>query len=448
MSTWAPADSAPEALPDSTAMALPVAQRWSLAKLIGFRFAFCYLGGYAIFNGNATVFGDIPVLGYRWQDILAHVFRLPAQYLAGHLFHVPPPGNQLHPTGSGDTAIDWIVVLQLVCVSIIAAAIWSVLDRRRPEYRTLNAWLRFLVRFTVAVGLVSYGLDKVFPLQMAPPSAYSLSEPLGMHAPMSYLWEFIGLHPLYEMICGATELLAGILLLFRRTALAGAILATFVVTNVLLYNLFFDVPVKIYSGHLLLLSVFLILPDAKPLLRFFWLHQAAAPSALWAPPANRRWFRRTVVGLEVAIAVLALGGGLLGNMHYWRNNGRITAEPCALCRTWKFDATTNPVPRPFNNAAELAINTTKWAIVSDAAGKSTSLQIQLDSAHCTLEIEGPGKNKVLFKITQPDATHLTLISGNGQGTDAPVTLTDMTPPGGYLLMNRGFHWISEYPYLH
>jgi len=114
----------------------------------------------------------------------------------------------------------------------------------------------------------------------------------------------IGSSPIYEGICGYAELLAGILLLFRRTALFGALLASFVLLNVLLDNLFFDVPVKIYAAHLLFFALFLTLPDAGQLFRFFWLHQPAAPMGVWTPPANQLWFRRTILGVEIALVLL------------------------------------------------------------------------------------------------------------------------------------------------
>ena len=313
--------------------------RWSLSKRIAFRLAFCYLGGYCIFNGNVTVWNVVPEIGPRFADILARMFSLPAQYLAGHLFHVAPPGDRLHGTGSGDTSINWIVLLLLFAVSVIATAVWSALDRKRPHYQTLEAWLRFVIRLTLGLGMVVYGLDKIFPLQMPRPSVSSLAEPFGMHSPMALLWNFIGLNPLYEMVCGAVEFLAGAMLLVRRTALAGAIFSTFVVANVVLYNFFFDVPVKIYSAHLLLLALFVILPDAKALFQFFWRHEPAVPTGVWVPPAKRRWFKRATLIVEVAFVALAVGETAFGSGLYWvRHHKEIAAaEHCELCRAWRVE---------------------------------------------------------------------------------------------------------------
>ena len=114
----------PDAPIDAATATIPIPadtqpHHWSLLQRIGFRFAFCYLAAYCLFNGNATIFQPIPVLGDKLQGWLSNVFIYPAQYLAQHLFHVPPPGNKLHPTGSGDTAIIWIAVLLLIVLSAL-----------------------------------------------------------------------------------------------------------------------------------------------------------------------------------------------------------------------------------------------------------------------------------------------------------------------------------------
>ena len=436
--------------------------RWSLGKRIAFRLAFCYLGGYCIFSNNVTIWSVVPSLGTSKGTLIlsravARAFLMPAQYLAGHLFHVAPPGDRLHGTGSGDTAINWIVLLLLLAVSVIATAVWSVLDRRRPHYQTLEAWLRFLIRLTLGLGMVVYGLDKVFPLQMAPPSVSSLAEPLGMHSPMAVLWDFIGVNPLYEMVCGWAEFLAGVMLLFRRTALAGAIFSVFVIANVVLYNFFFDVPVKIYSAHLLLLALFVILPDAKALFRFFWKHEPAAPTGVWVPQPKRRWFRRATLVVEVVFVALAVGESAFGSALYWvrHHKERVAAIGCEMCRAWRVEEEPPAgdmarLPSPFGTyVAEVAINTPTQAVLSnDSEQGPIDVPVKIDDVHHTIEFDGPGKNKTVFAIAQTDATEMTLApTGDKAGKAATLKLTSLTPKSGYLLTHRGFHWVSEYPYV-
>ncbi len=157
---------------------------------------------------------------------------------------------------------------------------------------------------------------------------------------MAVLWAFIGMNPVYEILCGTAELMGGVLLLFRRTALFGALTTAFVVTNVVLYNLCFDVPVKPYSVQPLLLALFVTLPDAGQLIRFFWLHKPAAPTGIWVPPASRPWFRRTTVGIEVGFTLLALGGGAYEAMQSWRTTHAARVAPGPLRGVWRVDSAT------------------------------------------------------------------------------------------------------------
>ena len=106
-------------------------------------------------------------------------------------------------------------------------AIAQLRGSTRTEYRTLLAWLRFFFRLTVGFFMIAYGMLKVFPLQMPTiPLPFSTIGRRGDHAP-NFLWSLVGLYPLYEVICGVTEVIAGTLVLFRRTALIGTLLQSF-----------------------------------------------------------------------------------------------------------------------------------------------------------------------------------------------------------------------------
>jgi len=225
---------------------------WTRLSRVLFRFAFTYLLIYAFGCDNQSLFSLIAFGAGDWLSFhFALVWIKPAEWLAGPVFGVTGVGAHFHDSGSGDTAINWIAVGLMILTAVIVAVLWSILDRRRLEYRTVAAWLRFLLRLTLAFSLLGYGFDKFFPLQMPPPLLPVLKEPLGQSSPMTLLWTALGLNPTYESICGIAEITAALLLLFRRTALAGGLLAGFVMCNVLLYNLFFDLLVEIGCAKIL-----------------------------------------------------------------------------------------------------------------------------------------------------------------------------------------------------
>ena len=110
-----------------------------------------------------------------------------------------------------------------VAAALAGTLVWSALDRRRRQYQTLLAWLRFLLRLSIGIAMLLYGFAKLFPEQMQPPSLAVLNEPVGQISPMTLLWTMIGSSPGYEMVCGFAEVAGGLLLLYRRTALFGAL---------------------------------------------------------------------------------------------------------------------------------------------------------------------------------------------------------------------------------
>src|SRR5580704_16016562 len=310
---------------------------WTPVERYGFRVACCYLLLYALSSGNDNVLYLIPKVGAKLASWLSLAWQKPAVWLAQHYFHVSGIGANIHATGSGDTAINWIGIGLIFAYAMIASSIWSLLDRR-VQYRSASEWLRFILRLTLVIAMANYGFSKLFPMQMPPPSLAVLNEPVGNLSPMTLLWTLVGFNPVYEAICGAIEVAAALLLFFRRTALAGAILTCLVMSNVLLYNLFFDVPVKIYSAHLVLFSIAIIAPDMRSLWDFFWRHNASAPSAAAVPPTERRGLRITIRVVEAALALMVLAS-VPGHYQSFAQTQANLRYPHPFTGEWRVDAT-------------------------------------------------------------------------------------------------------------
>ncbi len=193
--------------------------------------------------------------------------------------------------GSGDTSYAWTQVWLFLSIAVIACVVWSVIDRRRTEYERPLYWLRTIVRYYLATFALSYGIIKLFALQMPFPMLSQLATPLGDLLPMRFSWLFIGYSLPYQIFSGMMETLAGLLLLFRRTVTAGLFAATGAFLNVVMINLSYDVPVKLFSMHLLLCSLFLLALDSKRLLGFLVLNKGAPPTTAYDPPFTQPWQR-------------------------------------------------------------------------------------------------------------------------------------------------------------
>lgn len=437
------------------------AHDWPLAGRIGFRFAFCYFMLYLFCNGNVTIFMPIDRIPWVGDAISGWFFKpfIPlTQWLGLKLFHLSGVAATWHGGGSGDTAQNWILECVFFVIALAATLVWSVLDRKRSGYPVLYAWLRFIIRLMVGVSMVWYGFAKVFPVQMQPPTLGVLNEPFGQMSPDSLLWSMLGAMPVYEMICGWAEVIAGVLLLVRKTSLAGALLTTFIMTNVLLYNLFFDVPVKLFAAHLVLLALFVILADAVPLYRFFVLNKFAEPKGVWVPPASRAGILKMMKIAEICYLVLTFATAANANNNRW-TLFQAGLKPSPLIGAWTV-TNASPVPpktaegRPWTN---IYFDNTFRAMVRDSSGQLWRYNLKYDAAKATVEMRGP-LDLTKFTWTVDDPSHLTLTAiraGTLSKADSRVTaqaetlqLERQPTAKTYVLYTRGFHLVNEWGYEH
>jgi hypothetical protein len=326
---------------------------WPFWKRLSFRTAFLYFFCFLFLNGNDTLissFEVVPFLQKRLSgldDAMAWPLKHAAVWAGRHIFHFAGAAADFHGSPGSDTAMGWVLQAITLVVTVSGAVLWSAIAELRPggrrQYQTLYAWLRFLLRLTCGMFMLIYGFNKVFPVQMPPLSLAVLNEPMGQSTPLTLLWSLIGLHPLYESICGVAEVTGGVLILFRRTALAGALLSVFVLVNILLYNLFFDVPVKLFAANLLFALLFIILPDVRPLYDFFWRHQLAAPVGIWIPPVERRGFRIATQNIELFFVVGLLITQFASSALFWRTRQAVK-QPSPLIGLWQISKRIEPLP--------------------------------------------------------------------------------------------------------
>lgn len=102
------------------------------------------------------------------------------------------------------------------------------------------------------------------------------------------------------------------LLLFERTETIGALGSAAVMLEVAVLNYCYDVPVKLYSTHLFVMSVFLLLPDFKPMWDFFVRRKPAALEGVWVPRSERRALRIARRTAFVLVCFLCVWVNVLG----------------------------------------------------------------------------------------------------------------------------------------
>jgi hypothetical protein len=435
-----------ETISDGTALTnADVAHRWSLPAKVAFRFSFLYLVLYMFFNGNVTLFTILepfPAV-LRWvSEKLFWPFGTLTQWWAVKAFHLSGIAATWHRDGSGDTALNFALCGSFLGVAVVGTLVWSVLDRKRPHYQTLYAWLRFLVRLNVGLGMLQYGFYKVFPIQMQPPNLAVLNEPLGNASPMTLLWTLLGLSPVYERVCGLAEVIGGVLILFRRTALTGAIISAFVMTNVVLYNFFFDVPVKLYAVHLLLMAMFVMLPDVTPLWDFLVMQKSAKLRGVWVPPASRKSFRTATVIVEAVFLVCAIWSEYsYDHDRYAAYTASVRSSP--LIGLWSLEPN-SAVPMTIAGVpwTEISIDNLTRGMARSTDGMLWRMYLKDDEAKHTLGmVSRGGEGAVTYHWATPSPDQLVLTTGG-----KTLSFHKVATPAQYPLLTRGFHLVSEWGY--
>jgi hypothetical protein len=410
---------------------------WSPATRVLFRFVFAYLVLYILpFPVDS---GPTRAYARFWNDLVPRVGR--------QVFHVEATA---HPTGSGDPAYDYVRVFCFAVIAAATAAVWTVLDRKRTAYPTLHRWLSIYVRFYLASVMIGYGSVKVIKSQFPDPTLDRLLQPFGDASPMGPLWTFMGASMSYNIFTGAGEMLGGLVLTTRRTTLLGALVSFGVMGHVAMLNFSYDVPVKQFSMHLVAMSLFLMAPDLGRLARMFVLNRAVEPAAL-RPLSRWPWVNRGAIILRTLAVAGFVGMALYGAQESRKSFGDL-APKSPLYGVWSVEEfEVDGQVRP-----PLVADADRWRRVVFDAPKVLAIQLMSDSRRrYTLELDpntktmGLGKRddpawKTRFSYTQPEPGWLAL-EGTLDGRKIKARMRRVET-SEFLLMSRGFHWITEYPF--
>ena len=246
-----------------------------------------------------------------------HVFTPPGIWVAHHVFHVAGPMPNGYRGDNGDVAEEFGRLLIAVVIAAVGAVGWTWADRRKPGARWVSETLKILLRFSIALGLTSYAIAKILPVQFGPGAinALGLEQRLGEMRPMALLWFFMMYSRPYAFFGGVMELAVVILLCFRRTATLGAVLCLAVMTNVALLNYAYGVPVKLYSTMIVLSAAVLVLYDVRRLWAVFITNdgvpRADCPAFYARVPRWLRWTAKGIlVGSVLASSVAAMSSSL------------------------------------------------------------------------------------------------------------------------------------------
>jgi len=431
---------------------------WSTARKISFRFFCCYFILYTFpFPLDNIPFKDEinkiseNILGW-YNDGLNYVtefwhWLIPV--VGKSFLHLEKPIT-IFTNGSGDTTYDYVLMLSQIMLSVLGCIIWSILDRKRESYNKAYYWLCVLVRYILAIIMLSYGFSKVFHLQMPYPYLSRLVQPYGDSSPMGLAWTYVGQSKGFSAFVGWSEVICGLLLFFRKTTLLGALLTLIVMGNVFVVNLCYDIPVKLFSFNIMVMAFYLAYPYMKNIYQLFVQHKPGIISNYSQPVFTKKWFRVGIIVLKILIISNALFYGIKGSLDQMKQYGDLRSQP-PLYGIYN----TELVIRNNDTIPPLTTDTTRWKQVIIQTKDYAKIKMMNDSIfNYTFKIDTVLKtvsayittdnsNAAGFSYTK-DGDCLLL---NGKMKDDSVFLKlKRYDEKRFRLMNRGFHWINEYPY--
>jgi len=187
-------------------------------------------------------------------------------------------------------------------VAVIAALgtiIWTVVDKNRTAtYNNLYYWVRSIVRYRLAIGVIAYGFIKVFPLQSPYPSLSNLNTSYGDFTRWKLFSISLGIVPGYESFLGFVEVVAGLLLLNRKTASVGAVFILLFTGNVFMSNIAYDGGEVVYSLYLIVLALFVLSWDLQRIVNLLVLQKPTIPNQ-FRPVFTAKWQVYARWGLKI-----------------------------------------------------------------------------------------------------------------------------------------------------
>ena len=435
--------------PSSDAQTADVSIRayWSPATRFAFRVCFVYFGLYVIttqmLQGMLVIPGlNLPNLGVKPP------FLPVAVWFGHHLLGIAKPYDPT-PSGSGDRMFDWVQLYTFLTIAVLAATVWSYLARERTNHERLYRWFRVFIRLAVGTSFLTYGFAKIVPLQM-PNQLSRLVEPYGNFSMMGVLWASIGSSTAYEAFTGLAEIGAGTLLLIPSTARAGAFVALMDATAIFMLNMTYDVPVKLFAFHLVLMSLFLIAPTASTMWDLFIRNREGRippEASLGRTPRARR----RVVVAQVVFALYILALQVHADYKAWGRYG--PGRPKSpLYGIWDVRVmSVGGVDRP-----PLLTDSKRFRRAIFDNPQAVGLQLMNDqfqylrstfdtTAHTITLVTGMDTTKKsVLTYRRPDRAHLVL-DGTLSGRPAHLEL-QYRNPATFVQRSHGFNLVQNYPY--
>ncbi len=424
---------------------------------VGQPFSLRFACVYWLLYTQASVLHVFPFTGLAVGNALAFIQDRSVRWFAKNALGIER--ELIGPNGSGDTTHDFIRLLLLLFVSLGIGAVWTALSRKSTWDRRLKDLFQSMLRYTLALSLIGYGLAKMTKSgnQFPEPGIEQLLKTWGDSSPMNLIWTMMGSSQSYNFFAGATEVAASLLLIWRRSAWLGAALSAGIMLNVFMINMCYDVPVKQYSFHLLAIGIQLVFADLR-WAQLILLNRQTQTRDL-SPDYQSKFFEQfhraikawvVVVGFAIPIAMAAYqnwtyraalpDNQIFGAYRVEQFEIENTAES-DNARMWQ-NVILREIPgtegRP--GYSRMQIYWVKTEAIFDNVASKESFTVVLNPAESTISI--PKEQTELHYVLDGNKAEWT---GSFKGKQVHIKLQRITR-NDFLLVNRGFRWVNEIPF--
>lgn len=292
---------------------------WTNTQKIAFRIAFLYM-----------LFLCIPA----YPSFYTHLFGMEFSKITYHDFQSIvafwPPQIVLIESEEGVFGIlNYINLILVFAGAVIGGVIWTLLDKKSTQYTKLYYWIRVLARYRLAYGMVGWGLKKAFPMQMVYPTEGMLNTPFIDFAEKKLYWSHVGVSFEYTVFLGFAEILPGLLLLHRKTAVLGAALAAVVTFNICIANHAYDAGVAVPAAYFAIIGIFVAWYDLPKIWDLIVREKDILSPYRYNPVFRERWQKNLVKSTKWTFNILfvPVAAGLWAYGFFNGNNYNIPSSP-------------------------------------------------------------------------------------------------------------------------
>ncbi|WP_157686829.1 DoxX family protein [Nonlabens sp. Hel1_33_55] len=353
-------------------------------------------------------------------------------------------------TGSGDDTMSWLALFLQTVLAVLGTAIWTAIDFKRPSYNKLRYWFIVVLRIFLIFFMLTYGMVKVFKIQFMDPSLLRLLQPVGDMSPMGLAWTYMGHSNAFNVFVGFAEVLGGILLIPRRTQTLGALVVIGVMTHVAVMNFTYDIPVKIFSVHLVLMGLFIFLTDSRRFVDVFFKNKAVKSYDYYNPADGETW-NKIVVYFKWIVGVLLVLAFSVGGFIAEYNIGHKRDKP-DYYGIWEVQThvqqgdTLAPLTTATGRWRYLVLDNENRASVKMTNDSIKSYRFELDSTKTKIKMYATDSKFDSYNLSLRSVDSVNMKLQSLSSPDSLLVELKAKDLKSFRLTNRGFHWVNESPY--